>query len=40
MKMNIEEKSKKAKALAQMAEELVEGRGDVVLFNLARVSIP
>lgn len=35
MKMNIEEKSKKAKALAQMAEELVEGRGDVVLFNLA-----
>lgn len=35
MKMSIEEKSKKAKALAQMAEELVEERGDVVLFNLA-----
>lgn len=35
MKMSIEEKSKKAKALAQMAEELVEGRCDVVLFNLA-----
>lgn len=35
MKMSIEEKSKKAKALTQMAEELVEGRGDVVLFNLA-----
>lgn len=36
MKMSIEEKSKKAKALAQMAEELVEERGDVVLFNLAK----
>ncbi len=35
MKMSIEEKSKKARALAQMANELVEGRGDVVLFNLA-----
>ena len=36
MKMSIEEKSKKARALAQMAEELVEERGDVVLFNLAK----
>ena len=35
MKMSIEEKSKKARALAQMAEELVEERGDVILFNLA-----
>lgn len=35
MKMSIEEKSKKARALAQMAEELVEERGDVFLFNLA-----
>ena len=39
MKMSIEEKSKKARALAQMAEELVEGRGDVVLFNLANDNI-
>lgn len=36
MKMSIEEKSKKARALVQMAEELVEERGDVVLFNLAK----
>lgn len=35
MKMSIEEKSQKARALTQMANELVEERGDVVLFNLA-----